>query len=285
VESFNAIEAQQLLPAPLQRQWREDTAIASDALQHPVLARFRAVEGSIPWQAFPVLRYWQLGELSPGTSVILRYLTGQPALVEKLLGRGRILTLTTPVSDPPSPAGRETWNYLPTGTDPWPFLMLADGITWYLVGSGSDRLNYLAGETVMLSLNSEQPLPMVLLETPEKDRLRQSIDPQTQSLMVTSTGTLGSYRIRAGGEQGGFQRGFSVNLPAERLRLDRIGRNDLADSLGNNTFQLARNREEIVRSVSIGRVGQELFPYLITLVAMLLACEHVFANRFYRNSP
>jgi hypothetical protein len=96
---------------------------------------------------------------------------------------------------------------------------------------------------------------------------------------------LGNYRIRAGGQQGGLERGFSVNLPADTTRLDRVSKDDLADLLGKGTFQLARNREEIVRSVNVGRVGQELFAYLITLVAMFLACEQLLANRFYQGTP
>ena len=44
-----------------------------------------------------------------------------------------------------------------------------------------------------------------------------------------------------------------------------------------------RNRDEIDRSVSAGRVGQELFPYLIVLLVLVLAGEQVLANRFYQD--
>ncbi len=46
---------------------------------------------------------------------------------------------------------------------------------------------------------------------------------------------------------------------------------------------MSRNRDEIDRSVSAGRVGQELFPYLILLLVLVLAGEQVLANRFYRD--
>ena len=48
-------------------------------------------------------------------------------------------------------------------------------------------------------------------------------------------------------------------------------------------FRLAHNREEIDRSVSAGRVGQELFPYLILLLVLVLAGEQVLSNRFYQD--
>ena len=70
VDSFNGPAAQQVLPGPLRRQWRAETFLAPHNLQHPVLKKFRAVEGSIPWQAFPVFKYWQLGTLAPGVSEV-----------------------------------------------------------------------------------------------------------------------------------------------------------------------------------------------------------------------
>ena len=60
---------------------------------------------------------------------------------------------------------------------------------------------------------------------------------------------------------------------------------ELAELLGEGNFRIARNRNEIDRNVNIGRVGQELFPYLIGLVAVAMACEHWLSNRFYREKP
>ena len=47
-------------------------------------------------------------------------------------------------------------------------------------------------------------------------------------------------------------------------------------------FQLARTREQIDRDVSMGRVGRELFPPLILIVALVLGLEMLVANRFYK---
>ena len=57
---------------------------------------------------------------------------------------------------------------------------------------------------------------------------------------------------------------------------------DLDELFGPQRYRLARDSSQIERDVSLGRVGQELFPWLILLAALILGAEHVVANRFYR---
>jgi len=283
-DQFNSPAAQRVLPGTLKRQWREETFLAPDDLSHPVLAEFRAVGGSIPWQAFPVYKYWQLDPLRPGVVQIIRFATGHPALVEMPLGKGRVVTMTTPVSDPPHLGRSEPWNLLPMGpVEPWPFVVLSNELMLYLVGTTQHRLNYLAGETVVVHLDTDARIPIILLDTPSGDRLKQAVDAGDRSLLLTSTEAPGNYRARAGGESGGFDRGFSVNLPPEATDLHRVSAEELSGIFGKGNFRIARTREQIDRSVNIGRVGQELFPYLIGLVAVVLGLEHLVSNRFYRD--
>ena len=66
VDSFNAPQAQELLPGKLLREARRpdgDLWLAPRDFQHPILAAFRGQAGSIPWDAFPVFRYWELDQL------------------------------------------------------------------------------------------------------------------------------------------------------------------------------------------------------------------------------
>ena len=81
-----------------------------------------------------------------------------------------------------------------------------------------------------------------------------------------------------------MNRGFSVNLAPEATRLDRIDEQQLKRVFGEQSFHVARNKEQIDRHVSLDRVGRELFPLLIALVAIVLGCEHVLSNRFYREA-
>jgi len=109
-----------------------------------------------------------------------------------------------------------------------------------------------------------------------------SADPKQGRLMVTSTDEPGNYRIQAGGRTAGVDHGFSVNLAARQTELERLTQEELAERFGPIPYRVARSRGQIERDVSMARVGRELFPLLILLVALALAAEHVLANRFYR---
>jgi hypothetical protein len=112
-------------------------------------------------------------------------------------------------------------------------------------------------------------------------------DVSHRRLVISSTDQPGNYRIRAGGKEAAkdaaFDRGFSVNLAPEQTQLDRLGEEELKEFFDPVKFNLAQTKEQIDRSVIKTRVGRELFPPLIILVAIVLALELVLSNRFYRD--
>jgi hypothetical protein len=284
IERFNTTAALEVLPGPLARQaqWSEDLYFAPPDLQHPTLRGFRSKSSAVPWSSFPVYKYWQLSELKDGVNVIIPYSNGRPALLEHSLGRGRVLTMTTPVSHAAS--ATDPWNTLATGFYNWPFFVLTQEIGAYLVGSGDDRFNYAAGDTVVTQLPEQQRSLIFTLKTPQDIQMPQTIDQRQGTLTVTTTDEPGHYELQAGGSEGGIRRGFSTNIPEAVTRLDRIPREDLDALFGEERYRLARNQEEITRDVHRGRVGVELYPLLIILVALVLGVEHVLANRFYRRN-
>jgi len=282
--SFNHATAQEVLAARLLRQARRpdgDLYLAPDAFDHPLLKSFAGLSGTVPWEAFPVFRYWQLEEPGEGVDVVVRYNDGRPAILERPLGRGRAVTVTTPVSDFPD---RTAWNLLPVG-DSWPFVILANDMMSYLVGASGRRLNYFAGQPALLQLDPQddyRAYVLSLLEAPDAVDVRLTPDLKEKLLVITSTDQVGNYRVRAGGSGSGVDRGFSVNLAHEKTNLDRAGEDDLKRVFGEHPYQLARDRDQLQIKVAEGRAGRDLFPILIVMVALLLAAEHVVANRFYR---
>jgi len=280
IESFNAPEAQELLPGRLVRQARApdgDVWLSPRDYQHPILTEFRRLSGSIPWRAHPVFRYWELGEPADGVGTVVPYTDRRPALLERPLEGGRVLTMTTPVSDRPQ---GEPWNLLPAGRA-WPFGILMHGMMRYLVGGGQQQLNYAAGQTAVLQLDPQQTRTTYQLFTPGETSFPLAADLTQHVLVVTSTDRVGNYRVRAGGTAG-VDRGFSVNLAPEQTELDRVDEDQLAKVFGPLPHRVARTRQEIERGFSEGRVGRELFAALILLAAVALAGEHLVANRFYR---
>jgi hypothetical protein len=250
------------------------------AVEHPALHDLAGLVDSAPWSEFPVFKYW---ELEPGTEpaeVVATFANGKPAIVERQIGAGRVLMMTTSISDR---ASEDAWNLLPTAPDPWPFIALTNGIARYLTGAGQTQLNYTAGQTIVLPLSPSEQVSSYVLQLPDSSAVRQSLAAWQHDLSIAATDELGNYRVRAGGEQEKLDRGFSVNLPPEMSRLDRVAANDLIKSLGSERTRAARTRDEIEVRVGVGRVGHELFPALILAVALMMAIEQLLANRFYES--
>ena len=111
--SFNHPSAQRLLGGKLKRQWRtvaRDLFLAPQRLDHAMMAVFRDQATSVPWHISPVFRHWVLDEVgrtaSTNTDGVARFNNNKPALLDTLVGKGRVVTMTAPISDPRQPAGR-----------------------------------------------------------------------------------------------------------------------------------------------------------------------------------
>jgi hypothetical protein len=282
-DSFNAPAAQELLAGRLKRVVKsaDGTWLTPQNLSHPVLDAFRDLPGSVPWDAFPVFRSWQLDVPPTGVRTLVVYSDGRPAILERDLGRGRVLVMTTPVSDQ---ADAQAWNLLPVG-DAWPFLILANGMTSYLAGSRQQPLNYFAGQAVVLPVDPSKEISTYLLKSPGAGQIEQRLTPDRKAnlLRVTATDAPGNYRVQAGGQAGGVDRGFSINLSRQETDLERIGEDQLKKLFGNHTFRLAHDLRQLEGKVTEARVGRDLFPFLVVLLALILAAEHCLANRFYRS--
>jgi hypothetical protein len=279
--AFQEPAAVRVLGGSISRQARggDSLYLAPRRYDHPVTAAFRQIEANVPWNRFPVYYHWNLVDLNPQTRVVIPYGNGMPALVDHRLGRGHVMTLTTPISDPLRPQGRSTWNELPTCEDAWPCFVLVNEMLLSLVGSSEMKLNYVAGETAVLP-NDDSRLPdRYQLFTPRDEP--QDVTVRDGRVTVRFTDNPGAYRLR-GSRSGPIVRGFAVNVPAATSDLTRIGRGELDKLLGKDRYQFARNQDEINRAVGNDRIGSEFYPLLAVLLAAFLGLEQVLANRFYR---
>jgi hypothetical protein len=156
-----------------------------------------------------------------------------------------------------------------------------NGVVQHLAGAGRAQLNYVAGQTIVLPLTPDEQVTSYVLQLPDGSAVRQSLASNQRNVSIATTEALGNYRLRAGGQQENLDRGFSVNAPAEMSRLDRTTAADVVKALGSERARVATNRDEIAVRVGLGRVGRELFPILILVVALAMAAEQLLANRFY----
>jgi hypothetical protein len=281
--SFNAADAQTLLPGKLGRQYRvsgRDVYLAPHNYDHPIFRPFRAVSTSVPWADFPVFRYWSLFDLASNTEVVLRYGNQAPAILERRVGQGTVLTMTTPITELDRPAGRQAWNEL-AGPNDWPRFMLVNEIMQYLTQHDAGKYNYETGQDVVLANHADKDPSRYLLFTPGGET--QPVQARNDTLTISTTEAPGIYRLK-GEREGPVARGFSVNLPASASRLERTTTQQLDAVLGADRYQLARDQEQLVRVQGRQREGREFFPFLVTLTAALLVLEQLLANRFYRET-
>jgi hypothetical protein len=281
VASFQDAAAAKLLGGKLSLQTRSggDLFLDPRSFDHPVTAAFRQLDTNVPWDRFPIFYHWNLDDLSANSRVVIPFSNRKPALVETQLERGRVLVLTTPVTDPIRPRGRTAWNDLLTGEDAWPGFVLVNEMLLYLTGSAEARLNYLTGETAVLR-NDPASLPQrYQLFTPLDEP--QDVLARDGRVVVRFTDNPGAYRLR-GQLNGPVVRGFAVNLPGDVGDLTRLPEEKLTALLGERRYHLAKSKDEIDRAVGADRIGSEFYPLLMLLLVATLAGEQLLANRFYR---
>ena len=283
---FSSAESESVLGGRIKRVWRSpdrSNYFAPSSLDHPILAAFRRVGDSVPWQDFPVFRHWEFQPTSKNDDVesssalsLASYRNGLPALFERILGKGRVVIVTTPVSQ--SADDPQAWNQLATGFEPWPFVMLANEILEYVVET-PDSLNIKSGEVARLRLQRHD-LPTATVRTPLGDTFPVAIDQQQGSIAVSATRQPGNYRIRSGGKTSGFVKGFSARLPKSSTDFSRLKDDELPLMLGVDR-RIVLDTESLDRDVMNYRVGAELSGWLFLLAAGLLALDWWMSNRFY----
>lgn len=293
-DAFNTDGSRRILGGSLTRIWRDESGenfLSPRRLDHPMLAVFRRVADTVPWQDFPVYRHWEFvvnpppdaaesrsaGQLSlTSAEPVLAYRDGTPAVLEHRLGQGTVVVMTTPVSQPASDP--DTWNLLATGFEPWPFVVLANESLLHAMNTREEQ-NVTTGQPAVLRVPAELNVPIVV-QTPAEDEFPAAVDPQQRTVTVSATREPGNYQLLAGGEVDGFRGGFSANLPPAATDCRRIQVDQAAEVFGANT-PVARTGDEIVREVALERVGTELSGWLIIFVAMVMAGDWMVANRFY----
>lgn len=262
--------------------------VSPQSLAHPVFETLRRTESSFPWQQYPVFRHWGLAleEAPPHpTQVLLEYTNREPALVERSLGRGRILTLTTPITES---RANQNWNRLiygpGVGYESWAMFTILHHAAAYLVQAGRDTLNVTAGQMATLKNDPRKFPESYMLFTPVLTRSPTKVTANEDRIRYRFTDVPGHYRLKGSKDERAVQRGFSSVLPPAVTDLTRIDRSRLDQILGEGRYQLASHKLEIARQQGTSRTGQEFYPLIILMMCVVFAMEYLMSNRFY-NRP
>ena len=232
VEAFSSAAAQQLLAGTLTRQWRaagRELFLAPTDFQNPITAAFRESASSTPWQLYPIFRHWGMNPLAENVREVMRYGNGQIAIAERFIEQGKVLTMTTPLSDTARPAGRVPWNELAFGDNPWPQFILVNEMMLYLVANREAKLNYFVGQSVTLPHREDLDPERFQLFPPDGETY--DVVGANEAIVMRFTEIPGAYRLK-GNRGGAIIRGFAANLPADATRLERATKETLRGCVG-----------------------------------------------------
>jgi hypothetical protein len=240
-------------------------------VSHPILKKFADWGGGV-LSAVEIKKCWSVDTgLEAGAVVTYTDRRRLPALVERSLGKGRVLALTTAID-------RGDWNDLPVD---WGFMALMYEMMRYLARSSQVVFNYTAGDGVVLPLDGAVRMPAYRLRKPGLQQLRNDVPPGSTNLAIGGVDQLGNYRVFGIETDAPYERGFSVNPPADESNLERLSKEELDARLGAERYSIARDIQNLQRNVKAGRLGREAFPVVICLLLVIFVAEHLIANRFY----
>ena len=283
--TFQTEAAQVLLTGKLERQWRRpdsDLYFSPENLAHPIFSPFRKWETSVPWNQFPVFKHWSIESDDWNkypTQTILRYGNGKPAIIERLLGDGRVLIVTTPITEAAQMDGRDPWNALFIGY-PLPAWLIVKQISEYLVQSRANRLNLHVGEVARLK-NDIRKYPVdYRVFTPRTTQTPAKVVTVENAIKYRFTSSPGQYRLKGNLDEP-VLRGFSVNIGDGQTDLTRTQPASIDKILGAGRYQMATDKSQIQRQQGTTRRGQEFYPILILIMLVVLAVEYLMSNRFY----
>ena len=285
-ESFTTPAAARLLSGKLEQQWlneEPDLFLSPKELSHSIFSLIRGQETNVLWNLFPVFIHWGIDpdesdELP--TQTLLEYGNREPAIIERAIGNGRVLVMTTPITEYSNVTERPTWNNLFVGR-PVPMFDLFEGINSYLFHGDTKSLNVSIGETAAFD-NDLREFPesyQVFSPLPEKPPTRlNTVSGRVRFRFVEAPG---HYRLKGVMDSEIQLRGFSANLGAAVTDLTRIEPAQLDSFLGAGKYQLARQQDEIQRQQGTTRRGQEFYPLVVLMMLVVMAVEFLMSNRFY----
>lgn len=290
--SFLSEPAKRVIGGVLDQQWfneTDDLFLSPKELSHPMFKPIQGSETAVLWNRFPIFKHWGI---VPGaaansgradsmpTQTLLRFGNREPAVIERTIGNGRVITMTTPITEYGYTPGRQRWNLL-IRPRPVPLFLLLKGIVSHLVQSDADSLNVQVGQVSTLRNDLSQFPDAYKVFSPNPSKPATNLNSVDGQIRFRFNDSPGHYRFRGVLDEQVVLRGFSSNLSDNTTNLTRIGQDELDDVLGAGRYQLATQQNEISRQQGTMRRGQELYPFIVVMMLIILGLEFLMANRFY----
>ena len=272
---------QGLLPARLDgitaaTEGEYETLIIED-YDHPITQMFRGMKAAGPASGQVYKHHTAALAEDTGAKVLCTYSGGGPALIEKNVGLGRVLLITTSCDD--------EWNNLPRSVI---YLPLMHQIVDYAARVEGPYRNQLVGDPLRLTiLPQEYAGELTMLPPGEAGEVAVSAVPRGDEFLIdyADTWQAGLYELRTRDEAGGdfaLRDYFAVNPPPAESDLSRISESEIRRRLPELAFQLVEEfRTDTVRAEKAA-AGRQLWRSLLYGLLILLCLESVLAQKLGR---
>jgi len=263
--------ASPLLPGPLGQRRRVplDRTVTVDEVEvaHPALEAFEDRRLLDSLRSAKVSSYF---EVSPvGGRALMRLSDGSPLLIEKTLGKGRVLLLTSTADS--------AWNNLPLKTG---YVPLVQSLVTNMAGGGSGSIDtgITAGTAKRWSAGAAHAGKRLRVVDPRRGENDVTLEPADGKAAGSFGGNhfAGIYRVVSPGGGLDVPALYAVNPPAAESRPERIGADELARKLGPVDHEVLS-----AGAVADGGSRTDLALALVMVLLLTLLFESWLGQRNY----
>jgi hypothetical protein len=264
-----------LLPALLGKwQARAETTapgINPASIQHPALSIFRnAADVDISTARFTGLFPLVVRPTDDAARVMAQLSTGEPALVERRVGQGRVILAAF--------GGNVRGSNLPFKPT---YVPLVHQLTAYLSAGGSTTRQVRVGDALTARFDVKAGGRPVRVERPDgtAEIIKSALSGDGVVARYPTAEQAGAYRMLV---EKTASEAFAANLTAGESDLTPATEAQVRDSLARIRLQFTHQGEDLAALVQRNRRGSEIWRGLIWTVLGLLALEALLAQRFGR---
>ncbi len=206
-----------------------------------------------------------------GAHVLARLDDGDALLLERPVGQGRVLMLTT--------GGHIGWSNLPLRPI---FLPLLVRMVFDLAGAEQAGRSVIAGSPLVLPLDEKSVSTNVEILPPTGETIRLSLKAEEagkhRAFRYADTHRVGIYLLRLLGARA-KQVAYSVNLDGEEAEPTKIERQELEERFAGTPLVFAENPDDLSSTFAWLREGKSLWWLFLSGVLIALVFETFLSNR------